>query len=110
MGFGKNNVRVGWNGKERRDEKEKAEEVPSVPCPGADPKVIFQSHSPAHCCLSYSCEDKMKFITILIRNISRNLGQNNQRWEGTDHKGKDENVTETICCMEIKPRTLSSET
>lgn len=35
------------NGKERQEEEE-ADVVSSLPCPGNDPKVIFQSHSPAH--------------------------------------------------------------
>lgn len=36
----KHNVWLGSNGKERQEEEE-AEVVPSLPCPGNDPNVIF---------------------------------------------------------------------
>lgn len=42
----------------------------------------------------------MKFITILIRNISRDPSQRKQRREGADHKGEGENVTQTIAFMD----------
>lgn len=62
----KHNVGLDWKGKERQEEEE-AEVVPcSSPCPGNDPKVIFQSHSPAHCFLSYSCGKKREFISISL--------------------------------------------
>lgn len=66
----KHGVWLHWNEEERR-EQEEAEVVPSSPRPGNDPKVIFQSHSPVHCCLSYACGKKMKFIRSSLVEMAR---------------------------------------